>query len=505
MVASNVNAERISRAFKTFPSFCGLLQVQPKEGDGRIPFILTPLQIQYNRARTNRDNLLKGRQVYVTSLECARDLWWFLTRLGAHVVIVVQSQTDMVALKDVSDKITLYISCLRALGVNLKFGVESATAWSLPERDATLRVIQSGASRMAAQKKGRGGTVNRLHFTEMAFWEQGGATFNSLMESVSKHGSEVVNESTPNGAAGFYYEQWMAATTGQSSFTNHFLKWWEHPEYREIIVPEERFAVSSKVEELLVANGATLENLKWRREKIREKGGNELLVNQEYPNDVNSCFLLSGRTFFDQAMVEEALSLCGAPIAIDAKGALRIWEQPKPNGRYVIGADTSEGGGGDPSAAIVFDADTQDHVATVHGQLIPEEYAKLLAWLARKYNGALVAVERNNHGNAVLLALISMFEYRNVYAHSDKKHGWPTNEATRTPMLDALDAAFRRGSFRPRDRRLAAEMRTMTVINRGVTQRAEAADGSHDDLVMAAAIGWAVMMRPIKRVFAQDE
>lgn len=483
-------AKTLADCFASFPRFCGLLKIPPAGGGERIPFLFSPIQRAYTAARTSRDIILKPRQVYVTTLEAARDLWWFLTKPGARVVVVCQSQTDYGALNDIAYKFRVFFDSLERHGLRFDFGKRTATEWTLPKRDATLRIIQAGASEVAADRKGRGGTVNRLHLTEMAFWgEYAESTFTSIKESVPRDDSEIVNESTANGAAGLFYEQWLAATGGKSAYTPHFFSWWKHPSYR--LALSEPFEARDDREAALLAKGVEPECLNFYRWKVRESGGNDRLVRQDFPDDPETCFLVSGNCFFDADAI--ALAVARAPRPLSSERGLRIWENPKPGVSYVIGADTAEGGGGDPSAAVVYERGTGAHVATMHGQMIPWDLATRLVEIARLYNGATIAPERNNHGHAVIQALQREHKYPRVYRHHDDKLGWLTNEASRSPMLDALDASHRRGVFRTSDTSLLGQMRTFVV---GPTGKAEASRGAHDDLVMAAAIGWAVVTRP---------
>jgi hypothetical protein len=137
---------------------------------------------------------------------------------------------------------------------------------------------------------------------------------------------------------------------------------------------------------------------------------------------------------------------------------------------------------------------TGEHVATIDGQYQPHELAAACATLGSRYNTALIAVERNNHGHSVLQCLERELSYPRIYEHDDKKPGWPTNAVTRPTMLDDLEAAHTSGLFRSPDRAVLTQFRHFVVNERG---KPEAANGEHDDLVMAAAIGWAVRQRPV--------
>lgn len=500
----------LARAFADFPRFCGLLSIRTKDGAERLPMRLTALQKTYNEARTYRDIILKPRQVYMTTLEAARDVWWFLTRPGARVVVVCQSQTDQGALKDIAEKFRIFFDSLQRLGLQLEFGRESSTEWSLPKRDATLRIIQAGASESSAGKKGRGGTINRLHMTEAAFFENAETTFNSLLESVPKEGSEIVNESTPNGAAGFFFEQWQSAITGESAYKPHFFPWWWHPEYRIAQQPGEEFIAETELEKRLYAKGVPVECLLWYRWKIASKGGNHRLVAQEYPSDPNSCFLLTGRGFFDGDRIGKLLDQAQPPIRTQTwrqagsygrivNGTeipqLRVWHAPTLGKRYVLSIDTSRGReDGDSAGGVVYEYGTGRHMATIWGQIKPWEMARIGAAVAKHYNWALIVCERNGDGLSCLRALEVECHYPNVFVDHDGDAGWITSNPSRTSALDAFEEAVRKGHFQTYDAHMLSEMRTFIVNAVG---RPEAAKGTHDDLVLAGAIGWDIICRPI--------
>lgn len=505
-------AKALAEAIASFPRFCGLLKIQPKEGGGRIPLRLSPVQRMYCAARSHRDIVLKPRQVHMTTCEAARDLWWFLTKRGARVVVVVQSQDDQAPLKDIAYKFSLFIDSLRQLGVELNFGTDSATEWSLPERDSTLRIIQAGASEAAAAKKGRAGTVNRLHVSEAAFYEHAAETFNALMESVPMTGSEVVIESTAHGAQGFFYEQWQKAQRGESAYKPHFFEWWKHPDYRMALDEGEVFSPQTELETTLIDKGVPPECLKWYRAKLAEKGGDEQRMAQEYPSDPYTCFLVSGRGFFDAPTLAQQLRQVVKPIlAVNYRTAgardpvvnnttipaVRIWYRAREGFHYVVALDTSEGSGGDHGAGIVLERRTGRHMGTIWGQFKPWELARVAVGVANKYYpGALIAVERNNHGGTTLRALDSELSYKWIFEDVDEKPGWLTGTASRAHALDTLEEAHRSKHFTTGDEFVLSEMRDFVI---GPTGKAEARKGKHDDLVLATAICWDVICRPIRK------
>lgn len=449
--------------------------------------------------------VLKPRQVGFTTLAQARDLWHFLKVPGARVVATCQSMTDHVPAKLLAQNYRTMFEGLERAGVTLDVK-ETAGEWSLPSRDATLRIIEAGASRAAASKKGRAGTVTRLHLTETAFYEYAEETLNALLECVAgpELGTEIVSESTPNGAAGVFYGQCKEAGLGKSGYRLHFFPWFQQAEYAAALDAGESIEPEAVRERELVAKyGITPQQLKWYRRKVAEKG--QALTDQEYPSDPETCFLASGRLFFDREATVRLLAATKPPVFVRADGRFKVWTKPRPGHRYLLAVDTAEGivkgnvredpdaSKGDYSTCVVYELGSGRHVATLRAHLPPWELAREVTQLARHYNGARICVERNNHGHAVLQALVREQHYPNLYVGADGKLGWLTTSASRPMALDLLEDAHRRGHFRTDDRDLLGEMLTFIVTPNG---RAEAERGKYDDLVMAAAMGWAVLTRP---------
>ena len=108
--------------------------------------------------------------------------------------------------------------------------------------------------------------------------------------------------------------------------------------------------------------------------------------------------------------------------------------------------------------------------------------------LARRYNKALVAVERNNHGHEVLSAL--SMEYGDVGLYKQKNQpGWLTTAASRPRMLQNLAAVLAAAPHLFNSSRLLEECKTFVRRPGGPPA---AANGAHDDTVMAMAIAMEV-------------
>jgi hypothetical protein len=499
---SRTAAFDLDRYANDFVGFAALLDIVPKDGPKRK---LRPNAIQaaFEFVRSGRDYVLKPRQVGLTTWELARDVWYFLTKPGAQVLVVCQSDKDDSAVAQSSEKVTRMLASLEELGVHFDFRRASATQWVLAGRDSSLKIIGAGASKAAAAKKGRSGTIHRLHVTEAAFFEHAATTMNALLKCVPEPetGSEIVIESTANGAAGWFFERYKAAKAGRSSYQALFFSWLQQEEYRTPLEPGEVIEPANdndREQELVEKHGATAEQLKWFRKQVLD-GGSADLVDQEYPTDEETCWITPGRTFFSKAQTKKLLAKSEAPRVLEdvgkdgAHGKLSIWTAPIQNAPYIVVVDPSEGlegeteaSSGDPGAAVVYRRDTGEHVATLHGYFPTWEMARLVAELGKRFNSAVLVIERNNHGHAVLQALSREQRYPEhlIYDDEDGRPGWNNGQISRATALEALEAAHRKGDWKTLDRGSLEEFLLFIVIKR----KPQAQPGAHDDRLIAHAI-----------------
>ena len=84
-------------------------------------------------------------------------------------------------------------------------------------------------------------------------------------------------------------------------------------------------------------------------------------------------------------------------------------------------------------------------MGVVHGVYEPDIFAGYLIQVAAHYNHAVILVERNNHGHAVLLAL-DYSGYENIYISPiDKKSGWLSNRRDKVLAVDHAAQVLREG------------------------------------------------------------
>jgi Terminase RNaseH-like domain len=179
----------------------------------------------------------------------------------------------------------------------------------------------------------------------------------------------------------------------------------------------------------------------------------------------------------------------GEPLEMRRGGALQIWLPPIAGKEYVVAVDTAGGGAdGDYAAVQVIERESGMQCAELQQRLGTLDLARVSAGLAREYGGAVIAVERNNHGAGVLAYLDSVERYARVYEQGGVA-GWLTTAGSKPGMVSRMGALLVESPGMFFSKRLLSECRTFVSMVGG---RTGAANGAHDDCLMAMAIGQAV-------------
>lgn len=180
---------------------------------------------------------------------------------------------------------------------------------------------------------------------------------------------------------------------------------------------------------------------------------------------------------------------------------LKVWEEPVENAQYVVGADVSEGLGGDADYSVAWvnriggfgGVDT--HVATFRcNEIGPIEFGDVLNFLGRWYNEALMSVEVNKYDSCFTqVRQYHMYPNNFRWKHVDatnmqsNKWGWWTTLTTKPRLYQTGSMWLRKRQWVIRDEEFYEEMLTFQKLDpedRAVGSEA----GFHDDVVMAALI-----------------
>ena len=459
-----------------------LLKIRLKKGGTKL-MSLNRAQREYSRRCSKQNIVLKARQLGITTYVAARYFLQTITRPGTLTVQVAHSQESAEAIFNIVQRFweNLPKAMLKSALVKSRSNVRQIV---FPRLDSEYRV------ETADDNAGRGMTIHNLHCSEVSRWPRGGLeTLASLRAAVVPEG-EIVLESTPNGATGMFYGEWQKAN--ETGYTQHFFPWWYDESYQEIVKEGGMLPLTLEESELARQYGLSEGQIAWRRKQWNTLRG---LAAQEYAEDSSSCFLASGECVFELAAIEKAAELAGAETESEDNGRLTIWFPPQKGRRYILGVDTAGGGSdGDYACAQVIERTLGMQCAELHGHFPPYELARRVADLARRYEEGLVAVERNNHGFGVL-AHLNNLAYGNLF-EKDGQLGWLTSAASRPAMIENMAAVMMSEPELFHSPRLLEECRTFVRRPDG---NAAAADGAHDDCVMAMAIALAVRREDVGR------
>lgn len=380
---------------------------------------------------------------------------------------------------------------------------------------------------------GSGQLIHYLHASEFSKWDTNNTEtlLTAVLQCIPKDGSvdtEVIYESTAKGMGGAFYDKfwnaryryWVSKLDSDGKplvieslneeanetniETSVFLPWFCYEKNR-LNIPF-GFVLTKEERDLKELYGLDLEQIYWRRFTIaNECRGDIRLFCQEHPSTPLEAFLSTGEPIFDNVKLDACIksakpthsryecSISNKQWNYDVAGRLKVWKEPAPYKYYIIGADVAEGiKGGDFSVAMVIDHVSGEQVAEWVGRIDPDEFAMVLIALGRRYNDALLAIERNNHGLTTVTWVVND-RYPNIYVEKvpeppgppRKRFGWLTNNQTRPAMLDNLIREFREGSDGIRSADLYKEMMFFKRQDNG---KMESDSGKHDDRVMAFCI-----------------
>lgn len=427
-----------------------------------IPLSLNRAQADYAANRTGRDLILKARQLGFSTFIQA-DI--FTSAVNGTISAGVLAHDD-----DTTQKLRrMQQRYYDTLPDNRKpvRSIDNATEARYPTTQSVIHIGTAGS-----RQKGRGGTYSRIHGSEVAFWPDARAIMAGLMQGVPHGFGRIELESTPNGAQGWFYEQCMAALSGNSDWRLHFYAWWWDDAYRLPAPADMRYTDDEAA--LVAQHGLTPEQITWRRAKIAELGD---LFPQEYPEDPRTCFLTSGNGYFGN---------------IEDKFTAPLYAEPIPGHRYVGGLDFAQSS--DYTALVIIDADTYEMVDCLHINRVEwQEIRTRIAHMAHKWNAPVMG--ENNSMGYTNIELLQSGEYsatgERLY-EGVELYAFNTNERTKPMIIQGLKHGLHNGGLRLQPLpAMQHEMRSYISRQQANGKWVyEAGSGAHDDLVMATALAW---------------
>jgi hypothetical protein len=454
----------LSRLVEDHELYCANFLRIPTKQAGIVPFrwnrpqrmLARAVQRQIDAGRPIRIVVLKSRQVGISTWVQSFQIHRLHLRSNRVALTLAHEEKSALNLFDMQRR---YYE-----------GLPKTGPLAAPKRFFTRRQLQFEGTRSNSQvavvgkAAGRSFTCHYLHLSELAFYENAGATMQAVKQGVPKvEDSAVFIESTPKGWGNAFHRVYRRAKSGKSNYLAVFIAWYDDPTCRmrpwftidELDEPERELL-------RLYPDRVDLEALAWRRDTIaNECDGDPDVFREEYPSDDQSCFLTSGRPVFDKPGLvyqtqavpqEEPYEGLPPPCEIEVNERKEIEFRPQRNGRvwllkerqprhqYVVGVDPSEGDPGSTASPIaVLDQFDLSFPALWYGRTPPEILAEHAVRLCRYFNDALLIWEANNHGIAFGMRVREL-EYGNVYMRkvsdesvagevSDKAGYWTSQKA----------------------------------------------------------------------------
>lgn len=391
-----------------------------------------------------------------------------------------------------------------------------------PNRGLDSKVIVETAMDIGA---GVGMEINYLHMSEVSRYRDAQNLTKGLLQCVNLKDPEtiVVKESTGMGMGGYFYDEVQRAKNHESDYALVFLPWFIFPNYSiEPPIDWKAKDREEKVERKYQWEGKkyilSKAQLYWREKKIEnDHGGDEIGFFEQYPGSIEEAFQFSGRTRFNQNRLTEIQSKAKPYIfkgfiheeeikkgwkhtlEENERGYLTIFEHVKPNERYVLFADISEGKevaerkSDYSSIDVLRCGEKAEQVAHWHGRIGPELLDDEIVKLGRYYNNAFVGIEKNSIGYGVVAAVKEV--YHNMYMREvhdkvgktiTKEYGWLTTggkkSGTKGLMIKDLAEAINDGLIQINHLGTIEELRRFAIHPDGTLA---AAAGGFDDRVIS--------------------
>lgn len=308
-----------------------------------VPYRPKPAQLDYLANRTNRDIIVKSRQIGMS------------TGVQAHLFTVANTQTARIGTLAHDDETTQKLRDMQQFfydhlpdALRPRRTINNATRTYYPDTQSMVYIATAGNT-----SAGRGGTYSHVHCSEVAFYRDAERIVAGLLQGVP-YGGYVVLESSPNGSVGYFFDTVQDALNNKNDWTLHFYPWWWETEYRIPLEPGETLTYTDDELALIRQHGLAAEQIKFRRAKQREL---KRLFPQEYPEDIHTCFLTSVTGYF--ATIAHYNELFTAPVDVT----------PQDGHEYVAGLDFGQVD--DYTVLSIMDVETHQEVCLLRVNQLP--------------------------------------------------------------------------------------------------------------------------------------
>ncbi len=219
------NKVRYDSDLATFAADC--LTIRPKAGGETLlrfnpvqRYVDDEIEDQLRRTGKVRKLILKARKPGVSTYVEARFYHKVSRKPGLRAFIMTHEQ-------DATDTIFDMTSRFHQNNPQApRTGASNAKELSFSEIDSGFIVGTAGSKGI-----GRGDTPQFFHGSEVAHWPNAAAHAKGILQSIPDvPGTEVILESTANGAMGLFYNMCRSAMAGVGDYELIFIPWFQHAE-----------------------------------------------------------------------------------------------------------------------------------------------------------------------------------------------------------------------------------------------------------------------------------
>ena len=543
-----------------FYKFCNQLKIETKEqGLRKMDHLLGTQTYVMNEIDKGLKQgihfyvILKGRQLGITTISLALDLYWHYIHNGLNGTLVTDTEENRDMFRGTLG------GYMDGLPKEYKIPILTHNRNSLSLKNRS-RIFYQVAGLRAKGSLGRGKGITFLHGTETSSWgdEEGLA---SLLASLAETNPKrlYIFESTARGF-NMFHDMYVEAKKARSQIAI-FCGWWRNELYMadpnsdiyrvywdgKLTGEEKEWTKDIKK---LYGFEINSRQIAWWRWKLAEGIRDESLMYQEFPPTEDYAFVMTGTSFFSNSRCTDAVKALrkknpsyyrysfGANFqdtnvlkSTERLASLKVWEEPIDTAYYVIGADPAYGSSdwADRFCIQVFRcyADGLEQVASfATSELNTYQFAWVICHLAGAYKNSTLNLEVNGPGQAVINEMRnlkrmaanmgtalgkdlldvygSMQNY--IWRRNDtmggvsNSIGWLTTSATKERMLTYMKDYFEREMMNIYDMDTIEEMKTMTRQDGGIY----ASGRNKDDRVIAAALATAAFAEQVQpRMIAQ--
>lgn len=539
---------------KQFYAFCSELKIETKEqGLRKMDNLLGTQTYVMDEIASGLENgihffvILKGRQLGITTISLALDLYWHYINAGLNGTLVTDTEENRDMFRGTLG------SYMDGLPKEYKIPILAHNRNSLSLKNRS-RIFYQVAGLRAKGSLGRGKGITFLHGTETSSWgdEEGLA---SLLASLAETNPKrlYIFESTARGF-NMFHDMYVTAKRARTQKAI-FCGWWRNEFYSAApdtdvykvywdgkLTPEEKewtrdikklynFEINSR-------------QMAWWRWKMLEGIKDDSLMYQEFPPTEDYAFVMTGTSFFSNSRCTDAMKIAkkidcdhyryamGVNFqdtevikSTERLSTLKVWEEPIDTAYYVIGADPAYGSSdwADRFCIQVFRcySDGMEQVAEfATSELNTYQFAWVISHLAGAYKNSTLNLEVNGPGQAVLNEIKnlrrqaasmgnamgkslmdvygSMSNY--IWRRNDtmggisNSLGWLTTAATKERMMSYTKDLFERQMLDVYSVDTIEEMKT--IIRDGAS--IEASGRNKDDRVMAMALACAAYSEQVQ-------